>query len=208
METLNKELKIKELSQFDVKIYLTKKLKEMLMDLKQKDNDMEFTHLTNRVTEIVCGEFSHMNVNEVDSCLSSGMANGFGNFRNLTVQVVSEWLNKRRLEFYQKNQSRDQKLKEQERDSFINLLKSTEGGIISLKNKMVENKYISQKTRFEYNFLRCLAYIRSGKSFADLTNELIQCEKTGQITNNEKIEFEYNKLINEIPFELKDKIFN
>lgn len=95
-------MKIENIPIDELKKYLSNKIQTMLLDLDQTTDSDKFNHLLERVSDMLLRNYSFMNINEIDSCLDCGMANGFGNFRKLTVQTITEWFDKRRKEFYEK----------------------------------------------------------------------------------------------------------
>ena len=194
---MDKSKKIAEIPENDLKNFISEKIRVMFLDLDQTTNGQQYKHVCSRTLELLKKSYNFMNINEIDSCFDNGMASGFGSFRKLTYQVVSEWFEKRKREFYQKNTALEQNEKNEIKKGWVSISKSNEYKIISLKRQMYDNGEISAKTRFEYSFLRCYAFLKSGKSIEELRKDLILCDKTENVTTSPEIEQIYQKELNE-----------
>ena len=130
---------IKTIQENSLKEILKDYFKIFLLDIDQTITAEKFDHLVNRTYDILIKYHSALTLPELENVLQTGMNEGFGSFKKLTVQTVREWFYSRQKEIYQKRHSNEvlRKNKREDVENQKKIYTSPLGRIVLLKFNMM-----------------------------------------------------------------------
>lgn len=147
-----------------------------VLDLDQSTNSEKLDYMINSSMQFILSK-DYLSINEVDITFDTGMQNGFGVFKKITVQIIKEWFKNREKEIAQKELYVENKLRQKEQ--YILNPKSKFGKAcviaINLRNAGILTKEIEKRICVNASFGSSV--IASFIPFVEADNSFDQAKK-------------------------------
>lgn len=108
--------------------------------------------------------YNFLSVFELENVLDSGMNQGFGKFKKLTIQIIGEWLRMRQKEFYEIQKTKE--LAEKNKRE-LNINCSPLGSVLVTKFSLLKNGLISEIIYEKYSLKFLFEIQQKGENVRD-----------------------------------------